>query len=355
MRRFFILLTVLILLAALDGTSVSAVSTEDIYKESGANTLAEDTAAPNLWESLWKSVTSALTGGADKAFKYGGIILGCILLISLVNRLAELRKDSINGTAMDFVSGAALAAACYPAVYGVFTYTQAAINSMLVFCASLLPVMASLYSLGGNPTQAVSASGGITLFLTTAQAINARLLIPLLSAGFAFALTGLLPGAASMAPIASFLKNCTCVLIAFVFSLVGFVFYFQTAVAATADNFSYRTVKFAAGAFIPIIGNTVGDSARTVFGAVSTVKASVGVLGICVVMGYLIPPLISAIVYKGTFSFCALFARLCGQEKQAKFVGELGSLLGASLALLVACGAVFTVISAVFLKSGATV
>jgi len=275
--------------------------------------------------------------------------------LSLAENLRALREDKGSGAAMDFVSAVALSAACFPALSMSFEYAKAAVEGLCGFSVSLMPVMGALYSMGGNTAQGVAAVSGFSVFLTVTEVVCAKLLLPVLSVGFAFSLTGLLPGAASLAPLSSFVKNLSCTLIAFTFSLVCFGFYTQTAVTVAADNFAYRSIKFASGSFVPLIGNAVGDSARTVFGAVSTVKASVGVLGICVVMGYLIPPLISAIVYKGTFSFCALFARLCGQEKQAKFVGELGSLLGASLALLVACGAVFTVISAVFLKSGATV
>jgi len=354
MKRFFIYLGVLLVLMACTQLKAHAVQEQDIYERSGAEELGAEKDI-NFLDKVWEIFTDAYEGAIGGAFKYCGIILGCLILLSLAENLRALREDKGSGAAMDFVSAVALSAACFPALSMSFEYAKAALEGLCGFSVSLMPVMGALYSMGGNTAQGVAAVSGFSVFLTVTEVVCAKLLLPVLSVGFAFSLTGLLPGAASLAPLSSFVKNLSCTLIAFTFSLVCFGFYTQTAVTAAADNFAYRSIKFASGSFVPLIGNAVGDSARTVFGAVSTVKASVGVLGICVVMGYLIPPLISAIVYKGTFSFCALFARLCGQEKQAKFVGELGSLLGASLALLVACGAVFTVISAVFLKSGATV
>ena len=353
MRRFFILLCVFLLLLCINRTSVSAVDEDYICSESGASRLeGEET---ELWESVWSALCTALTGGVGKAFKFGASIIACLVLIALIGGIRTLKDNDLSTAAFDFVSAASLGAAAFPAVYSVFLYVKAAIESIHAFCAALLPVTVTLYSMGGNPTQAVSAGSGMSMFLTATETVNAKLLLPLLTVGFAFALTGLLPGAESIAPFGSFIKNCATTLIAFVFSLVGFVFYFQTAIAASADGFAYRSVKFASGTFIPLIGNAVGDSARTVFGAVSVVKASVGNLGLCVVMGYLLPPLVSVLLYKGAFSFCAMFASFCGLEKQARFIKELGSLLGASLALLIGCGVVFIVISAVFLKSGVSV
>lgn len=354
MKRFFIVLLVFILLASLDGTRAFAVDSEDIYNESGASKL-QKTNGEGLWDSLWSSLINALTGSAPKALKYGALIIACLLLISVVNGIRSVQATDISGAAFDFVSAATLAAAAFPAIYSSFVYTRSAVESIHAFCLTLLPVTVSLYSLGGEATAALSAGSGMSMFLTATQTVNGKLLMPLLSVAFAFALLGLLPGAENLAPLGGFVKNCANTLIAFVFSLVGFVFYFQTAIAASADNLAYRSLKFATGSFIPLIGNAVGESSRVVFGAVSAVKASVGTAGLCVVGAYLLPPLICALIYKGVFSFCAMFARLCALDKQARFISELGSLLGTALALLVACGVVFTVISAVFLKSGVQV
>ena len=352
MKRFFVFLGVLLLLAAVGQTKAFAVSEEEIYKQSGASTLEGHSSGTSLQDSAVSTLKSALTGGAANALKYGAFIVAALLVISVMNGIKQLKAEDISGGTLDFVSAAALVAACFPALYSVFNYAAAAIDSFCDFSASLLPVTASLYAMGGNNAQAVAASGGFSLFLSVTELVNARILLPLLSLGVALALTGLLPGSEHIAPAASVVKNWCCVLIAFVFSLVGYVFYFQTAVAASADTFSYRAAKFASGSFIPVIGGAVGDSARTVFGAVSSVKASVGTLGLCVMLAYVLPPLVSALLYKAMFSFCAFFAKLCGLEKQGKFLTELGGMLGACLALLISCGAVFTVISAVFLKSG---
>lgn len=351
MRRFLISLCVLILLITISRVKAFAADTDEIYRESGAQGLVAEESEDDLLSSVWDILACSFEGVAGGAFKYGGLILGCVVLLALTDNMDKLR-DGGKGFGFDFVSAAVLAASSFPALELVFSYTKSAVEGLCAFSVSLLPVMTALYSMGGNAAQAVAASSGLSLFLTVTEVICAKLLLPVLSMGFAFALTGLLPGSTSLGPVSAFLKNAVCMLIAFVFSLICFVFYFQTAVSATADNLTYRSVKFASGAFIPLIGNAVGDSARTVFGAVSTVKSTVGVYGLTVMLTYLLPPIISAVVYKLTFAFCALTARVCGLEKQAKFLSDIGALLGVSMALLIAASVVFTVISAVFLKSG---
>ncbi len=354
MRRFFAFLIVLIVLMAVGQIKAFAADEEDIYKASGAERLEGVTNSESVAETVRSTLKSALKAGTANALKYGAFIVAALIVISLMQNVAEIRSDD-GKTVTELVSAAVLTAAAFPALYSAFRYASAAIESLCNFSASLLPVTASLYAMGGNSSQAVAASGGLSLFFTVTEIVNARVLLPMLSLGLAMSLIGLLPGSEGTAPVAAAIKNWACVLIAFVFSLVCYVFYFQTAVAASADNFAYRTARFAAGSFIPIIGGAVGDSERTVFGAVAAVKASVGTLGLCAMLAYLLPPLVSSLLYKAMLSFCAFFARICGLEKQGRFLNDIGGTLGACLALLIACGTVFTVISAVFLKSGVVV
>ncbi len=351
MKRFFVYLCVFLVLFAFNSIQARAVDSEEIFAQSGADELIEKQQL-DIGDRILQIIKSAWDGFAGEAVKYCGIILACLIILAVAENVKSLRENSAGNAGFDFVSAVALSAASFPALQIAFNYAKSAIEGLVAFCASLLPVMTALYSMGGNTAQGVASASGLGIFLTVTEAVCGKLLLPLLSLGFAFAITGLLPGHSSLAPLASFVKTASCVLIAFVFSLVCFVFYFQTAVAATSDNFTYRTVKFASGTFIPVIGNAVGESARTVFGAVSAVKGSVGGWGLAVMLGYLLPPVISGFLYKLCFSFCSVSARLFGLEKASKFLGELSGLLGISLALLIACAVVFTVISAVFLKSG---
>ncbi len=352
MKRFFISLFVIMILLSVSRTSADAVTPEELMEQCGAAELLPEEQG-SFGDRLWDCVKNAVTGCADGVLGYAATIFGCVVILAATSSVSSVKENEAISSVFGFTSAAVLAAACFPALYSVFSYTKTAVDSLCTFGLALVPVTASLYALGGEPSRAVSATASTTLFLNCAQIVSAKLLMPLLSLGFAFALLGLLPASDNTAAVASFVKNAVCVLLAFVFSLVCFVFYFQSAIAASADNLAYRSAKFASGSFIPIIGGSVGESTRTVFGAVSVVKASVGGSGLLAVLGYLLPPLVSATLYRLVFSFASLTGKLCGCEKQGRFLGEIGSLVGIATSVLIACGVVFTVISAVFLKSGA--
>ena len=65
---------------------------------------------------------------------------------------------------------------------------------------------------------------------------------------------------------------------------------FQTIIAAAADNYIYRTVKFASGVFIPVIEILSRRQSRVSGGGV--VKSTTEAVGLVTVMSLVLPPVI---------------------------------------------------------------
>lgn len=337
---------------------VFAGDTEEIIKLSGADSIVEENSSLTAesfklktLELLKKSLSGAL-GGLLSAFSK---ICTCLLLIAVMNAFKSVQNNSALENAFDFLSATVLACVSFPVLLSVFNSARNAIESLSLFSSALMPVMASLYTLGGNAATAIASNSSFAVLLAVTEVIANKVIMPFLQLGFGFTLAGALPGSERMGSITSFIKNALCTLIAFVFSLVGFIFYFQSAITAVADNYVYRSLKFTSATFIPIIGNMLGESARTVFGAVSVVKTSTGTLGVATMLAFILPSVVMTVLYKLMFLLCSALARLSGLEKESRFFAEMNSLLSVVMSLLIGCCALFIVLVAVFIKSGVTV
>lgn len=353
----FLPLLVLILVLSVPLTAY-ADDTEVILKQSGADALVDEN-SPSTAEgfklktiSILKDSLQAALGSLLSAFSK---ICTCLLLIAVMNSFKSIQADSSLDSAFDFLSAAVLTCVSFPVLLSVFNSARTAIENLSLFGSALMPIMASLYALGGNTATAVTANSSFAVLLTVTEIISSKVLIPFLQLGFGFTLAGALPSSERLGSITSFIKNALCILIAFIFSLIGFIFYFQSSITAVADNYAYRGLKFASATFIPIIGNMLGESARTVFGAVSVVKSSTGAVGVATMLAYILPSVIMTVLYKLMFLLCSALARLAGLEKESRFFAEMNALLSVVMALLIGCSALFVVLIAVFIKSGVTV
>lgn len=358
LRVFSLLLAIVLLALQAASLRVYADDTDTVLKQSGADAIVTD-GSPSTAEGFKLKTVEILRESLSAAF--GGLlssfakICTCLLLIAVMNSFKSVQKDSSLENAFDLLSAAVLTCVSFPVLLSVFNSARNAIDSLSLFSSALMPVMAGLYALGGNAATAVASNSSFAVLLSVTEIVSSKVIMPFLQLGFGFTLAGALPSSERLGSITSFIKNSLCTLIAFVFSLIGFIFYFQSAITAVADNYAYRGLKFASATFIPIIGNMLGESARTVFGAVSVVKASTGAVGVATMLAYIMPNVVMTVLYKLMFLLCSALARLAGLDRESRFFSEMNALLSVVMALMIGCSALFIVLIAVFIKSGVTV
>ena len=302
---------------------------------------------------LWDKIGDLLRGGAGDALQSAGVsfasLLGILVLCSLLHALRRLSETTALSEACAFVTAIALSGVSYSLLSDLFESTGQALTAFTEYLSSLLPVSASLLLAGGNASAAAASSAGFSLFLSVVS------LLPFLQISFALSCASALPGTVTLSPISSLLRNTSGLLLAFLFSLLGFLLTMQTSIASAADSAVFRTVRFASGIFIPVIGASLGDAARTIAGSVSVIKGTVGAAGVVVTLAILLPPLLRLFAHRLLLSLCGALAKMLGCEKEGQLLSELGSTLSVLLGLLAGAEAVALLYLSVFVKTGASV
>lgn len=327
------------------------------YESSCEEELARDTGADKIVSEssdtggVFDIVVSSVKGAYQNVLRFFCTLLCAVLLSALLAAFASVNGGA-PGTAYSLVSVIAISGTAFSGLSGLFEYVALSITRLCEYMTALIPVTASLCVAGGNSFTGIAASSSLMLFLTLAQRFSAFYLFPLFKTGFAVSVAGSLPGSADLRPAAGFLKSALTFLLTLTFTLFGAVMYFQTVIGAAADNCAFRTVKFAAGAFIPVIGTMIGDAARTVTTAVGTVKAAVGGAGLVAVAAITLPAVIMTAAYKLCVLAAAAFAKMLGLEKGAGMLYDINGLLGLLLALLAGTAVIFTIAVALFIRIG---
>lgn len=305
----------------------------------------------NVFEKALRIAANAFTENGSNVFKAFGAILGMVLLCCVMQAIKfgeSAALDSVCG----YVSVIALSGVTYGVLYNLFIYVIAAMESLNLLLSTFMPITASLYVMGGSTAAGAAASSATTLFLTVLSLVCTKAILPMLRISFAFSLSGALPNGISLASAGNFLKTLSTTLLAFLFTLLGFALYFQTNVASASDGFVSRSVRFASGVFVPVIGNMLGDASKTVLASVSVVKATVGAAGTVLIFSVIIPPIITVVLYKLMLLACSVIAKALGCEREGAFLCEIGNTLGVLMALVIGAGAVSLIAMAVFIKTG---
>lgn len=308
---------------------------------------------------LWDKLGDLIRGGTGEAIRSASgsfaALLGILVLCSLLHALRQLSTSSALSEACAFVTALALSGVAYTLLADLFTTTGQALTAFTEYMAALLPVSGSLLLAGGNASAAAASSAGLSLFLSTVSLICTAVLFPFLQISFALSFASALPGTVNLSPIGSLMRNTSGLMLAFLFSLLGFLLTMQTSIAAAADSALFRTVRFASGILIPVVGSSLGDAARTIAGSVSVIKGTVGGAGVVVTFAILLPPFLHLFVHRLLLSLCAALAKLLGCEREGQLLSELGSTLSILLGLLAGVEAVALLYLSAFVKTGAAV
>lgn len=360
MKRILIFLFVFLLFGNLNVKAYTDENTESIAEEAGAYDFESDYLSSdevsgnksiNVFEKTISIISNTLKDNGSSIIKSFGLVM-CVIALCCVMHAMKFGGNETIDSAVSYISILALSGVTYSVLYNLFVFVIAAMESLTIVMTSLMPVMASLYAFGGTAASGIASEAGLTVFLTVLSAICTKVVLPLLQIAFALSLSGAMPGSINLSSVTTLVKNTATTLMAFIFTLLGFVLYLQTTIASASDNFFVRSVRFASGVFVPVIGAMLGDASRTVISSVSVIKGTVGAVGTILIFSVIIPPLVIVVLNKLMLLLCAIAAKSLGCERESVLLYDLGGVLGVLLALVIGAGVVCIIAMAVFIKIG---
>lgn len=305
---------------------------------------------------LTDKLFSILTLGTTRAVKLLSprlaALFGVLLLSSMLHALGELHEAGGLSALCDFAVLLSVSGVVYSILGSLFAMAKEALTGLTTYMTALLPVTTAVLISGGNPTTAATSAGAFSLFLTCAELLSSGVLFPLLQTSFTLCFAGAMPGAVDLSPLSSLVRNTFSVLLAFLYTTLGFLIGAQSVLSASKDGFLYRTIRFASGVFIPVVGGLLGDAARTVASGIGVIRSTVGTVGLVVTLALLLPPLITVLAHRFLFSLSAALAKMLGCSREASLLSDLGSVLGLLSGVLIGSAAVAVLYLACFIRVG---
>lgn len=219
---------------------------------------------------------------------------------------------------------------------------------------AFIPAMGALYVSSGNVTSAAVGTSSFALLTAISGNLLKLLVIPSVRISLVLCVISSLTAQKNVLAVGNFVRNFAGTVSALTMLLFTFALSLNMSVAAAADSVSMKTVQFAVGSFVPIVGGAVSDSLGVLGGSLSFIKASCGAGAIVCVAILLIPTLVSLVLDRFTMFVCKYASLAVGGE-----VSELFSELGANCTLMIAYavseGVMFISALTLFVKSAIAV
>ncbi len=293
-----------------------------------------------FFETLLEGVYGNLTLHAAENRSLLAKIGFLILAAALWKRIRDAFSAQKLTRAFDLVFQGALVLICYRALSGVTALCGETLNALQSFLTGCIPVWTALATLGGKVQTAVVQNSNLLFAFELGEALCVRFLFPLFRILFAFHLLGAVSDL-GLGSAARFVQNFVRRGILLLFTVLAAMLTFQNALAQASDGVMMRGVRFAAGNFIPVVGNLVGESAKTLAAGVTMVRSECGVLCLFLLLSVLLPPILRLFGKKIVFALARFIGELLNEEKAVAFLKGLSGILDLMIALMISCGIYF--------------
>lgn len=305
------------------------------------------------------SVTTALEGMLKYLFKE--VVADFKLLMQLlVLALACAVLDNLQNAFEETTTGKIAHAVVYLVLItiAISSFTLAlntakdAINNMVDFMYALLPILITLLAALGNITSASIFHPLSLAVVGVASTVIKNIIFPLIFLSVVVGLVGNVTDKFKVNKLAGFIKSIGLFLMGLLFTVfVGFLS-IQGIGGSVADGVALRTVKYATGAFIPVVGKMFSDALDAVVGTSLVLKNAIGVVGIVIIFLLALFPVLKLMAIMLIYRFTAAVAQPVVDDKIVRCLEQMANGISLVFAAVAAVSLTFFFVITVIVGAG---
>ncbi len=215
----------------------------------------------------------------------------------------------------------------------------------------MAPVMCVLQTAGGNGGVAAVLGSGLAYFFVLLENLCAAVLLPLARVCFGFAAVGAIGTDLPMGSLLRTVKHTYTVVLGLFSTLLTASLALQSSLSAAADSMRFRTVRYAVGNMIPVVGGTVSGSLQTAAASLTVLRHTVGVGGVIVLILLLVPMLIELLLTRLLMSLAAAVTEMTGAVRASRLFGDVRGIYDMMIAVTVIPSLLFLFIVTLFART----
>lgn len=135
--------------------------------------------------------------------------------------------------------------------------------------------------------------------------------------------------------LSKFLKSGVIWVLGIVVTVFVSILSLEGNLTSNIDGITAKGIKSAASNLIPVVGRTLSDSADMVLGAASVLKNSVGIIGMVIILGICIIPVIKLVALTITYNLAQAVCEPLADKKIVSLLGEIGGSFKVLLAIMI--------------------
>ncbi len=223
-------------------------------------------------------------------------------------------------------------------------------NNLVGFMNILVPLLMTLMIYTGSITTTTILEP-ITLFLINFIGnIIQTILIPLVLVVVSLIIISKISDKVQIGKIAKFLKSGIVWFLGIILTVFVAVVSLEGTLSSSVDGITAKTTKAVVSSAVPVVGKILGDAVDTVLGCGIILKNAVGFVGVIIVVGICIVPILKLTILTIAYKILAAITEPIADGKIVDLLEQIGDVFKIFLAILCSLSVLLIIGTALVLK-----
>ena len=347
-RVLFILMLVMSISATVYAYDIPTIDGYDIFSNRAVEMATGEFSLNPV--DVFNNIIASLSEELKSFSVTASAILVMTLLSSTVNTLNSALGTGMSANASFFtfftvVSGLALT--CF---FKTLTYATEVMGYMTDFMSKLSPVLIVTLFACCKPASAAAFEPVLSAAVVIVSEVITKCLVPLITFSAVLSVAGNVGDRNGISGFVKIVKSATkwiMALVITVFTGINAIYGFAT---PALDAVGTRTLKFAVGSLVPIVGGFLSDTLDTVTASGAVVKNAVGASGIVMLCIICLPPIIKLGIMQMMFKLISAITEPIADRRISSMLWDIGEAFVALFGVVVLTAVMFIINICIILR-----
>lgn len=285
--------------------------------------------------NIYKKILSKLGNEVQNGVKSLACILAIIIIHSILKSISEsLENDNISKL-IYYVQYIAIITVIMSNFSDIITLVKDTTTNLIGFMNTLIPVLISLMLYTGSITTTSILEPIILFMINFIGNLIQDILMPIILIITSISIISKISDRVQIDKISKFLKSSTIWFLGIVLTIFVGVVSLEGTLASSVDGITAKTAKAIVSSAVPIVGKILGDVVDSVLGCGLILRNAVGFVGVIVIIGICIMPILKLTVLTFSYKLIASISEVIADSKIVKLLDEIGDIFKILLAILV--------------------
>ena len=285
-------------------------------------------------QTIYKKIIKILGNEVNSNIK----ILISILVIIVIHGILKSITDSLENSNVSqiiyFVQYILIVTLIMSNFTEIIKLIKETANNLVGFINLLMPLLLTLMVYTGNITTSTVLEPILLFISNFIGNIIVNVLIPIVLIIVVFSIISKISDRVQVEKISKFLKAGVVWFLGVVLTIFVGVVSLEGTLSSSVDGITAKTAKAAVSSVIPVVGKVLGDVVDSVLGCGVILKNAVGVVGVIVIIGICILPVLKIATLSIMYSLASAVVQPVADDKIVKLLDEMSGVFKLLLAIL---------------------